>query len=119
MPVYINRKSYYPPTIIKEIPTAIAKRISDISSSKVVFNESIPIYSDALKKSGFHDNIIFISKTANTKINKKKTRKRKFIWFNPRYCLSIKTNVGTIFLKLIKKHFPKGNSLNKFLIKTQ
>ena len=37
MPVYINRKSNHPaPPIIKEIPKAIAKRISDISSSEVV-----------------------------------------------------------------------------------
>ena len=80
MPVYINRKSHHPPTIIKEIPTAIAKWISDISSSEVIFNESIPVYSDALKKSGFYDHITFIPKTAYTKISKKKTRKRKFIW---------------------------------------
>ena len=31
MPVYINRKSNHPPTIIKEIPKAIATGISDIS----------------------------------------------------------------------------------------
>ena len=117
MPVYINRKSNHPPTIIKEIPKAIAKRISDISSSEVVFNESIPINSDAFRKSGFHDNIAFIPKTTNTKANKKKTRKRKIIRFNPPYCLSVKTNVGRIFLKLIKKHFPKGNSLNKIFNK--
>ena len=108
MPVYINRKSNHPPTIIKEIPKAIAKRISDISSSEVVFNESIPIYSDALRKRGFHDNVTFIPKTTNTKTNKKKTRKRKVIWLYPPYCVSVKTNVGRIFLKLIKKHFPKG-----------
>ena len=71
IPVYINRKSDNPPTIIKEIPKSIAKRISDISSSEVVFNESIPIYSDALRKSGFHDKITFIPKTTNTKTNKK------------------------------------------------
>ena len=41
MPAYINRKSNHPPTIIKVIPKAIAKRISDISSSEVVFNESV------------------------------------------------------------------------------
>ena len=43
MPVYIDRKLNHPPTIIKEIPRAIAKRILDISSSEIVFNESIPI----------------------------------------------------------------------------
>ena len=36
MPVYINRKSNHPPTIIKEIPNAIAKQILGISSSEVV-----------------------------------------------------------------------------------
>ena len=48
MPVYINRKSNHLPIITKEIPKAIAKQISDISSSEVVFNESIPIYSEPL-----------------------------------------------------------------------
>ena len=117
MLVYINRKSNYPPIIIKEMPKAIAKRISDFSFNEVVFNLSIPIYSDALGKSGFHDNVKFIPKTTNTKTNKKKTHERKIIWFNPPCCLSDKTNVGRIFLKLIKKHFPKGNSLNKIFKK--
>ena len=48
MPVCINRKSNHSSAITKEIPKAIAKRISDISSSEVVFNESIPIYSEPL-----------------------------------------------------------------------
>ena len=73
----------------------------------------IPIYIDALIKSSFHDNITFIAKTINTKTNKKKTSNCKIIWSNLPYCLSVKTNVGLIFLKLIKKHFPKGNCLNK------
>ena len=91
------------------MPKAIAKQISDISSSEIVFNELFPIYSDLLRKSGFHDNITFIPKTTNTKINKKNL----IVQFNSPYCLSVKTNVGRIFQKLIKKHFPKGNTLNK------
>ena len=114
MPVCINRKSNHPPLQLKKyIPKAIAKRICNISSNEVVFNEWMPIYLDTPRKCGFHDNITIIPKTTNTKTDKKKTRKRKIIWFNPPYCLSVKTNVGSIFLKLIKKHFPKGNSLNK------
>ena len=111
--MYINEKSNHPPTIIKEIPEVIAKRISDISFSGVVFSESIPIHSDALRKIGFHDNITFITKTNNTKTNKKKTHKHKTIWFNPPYRISVKTNSGRMFLKLNRKHFPKGNSSNK------
>ena len=56
-------------------------------------------------------------KNTYTNTIKKKTRKRKIIWFNPPYCLSVKINVRRIFLKLIKKHFPKGNSLNKIFNK--
>ena len=72
MAVYVNRKSNHPPTVIKEIPKETAKRISDILSSEVVFSESIPIYSDALRKSGFHDSITFIPKTPNSEKNKKR-----------------------------------------------
>ena len=50
MSVYINRKPNHPPTLIKEVPREIAKQISDISSNEVVFNESIPIYSNTLRK---------------------------------------------------------------------
>ena len=49
--------------------------------------------------------------------NKKKSRKRKIIWFNPPYFLCVKKNVWRKFLKLIKKHFPKGNSLNEIFNK--
>ena len=99
MPIYIYRKSNHCSTLIK-----------DISSNEVVFNESIPIYLGTLRKRGFHD-ITFIPKTTNTKTNKSKSSKRRIIWFNLPYCLSAKTNVGRIFLKLTKKHFPNGNSL--------
>ena len=72
MPAYINRKSNHPLIIFKELSKAIVIRISDISFYEIVFNESIPIYSDALRKSGFHDNITFIPKTTTPT----QTRKR-------------------------------------------
>lgn len=65
------------------------------------------------EKNGFHDIIKFIPKTTNTRTNKRKSIKCKIIWFNPPYCLSVKTSVGRISLKLTKKHFPKVNRLNK------
>ena len=95
-----QQKLNHPSAITKEIPKAIVTRISYISSSEFAFNESIPVYSDALRKSGFHDNITFIPKLTNTKTKKKKTRKCKIVWFNSPHCLSVKTNIGRIFLKL-------------------
>ena len=35
-PLYINKNSKHPPTVIKQIPKAISKGISDISSSKEI-----------------------------------------------------------------------------------
>ena len=94
MPVYINRNSNHPPIIIKEIPNAIAKWISDISFTEVVFNESIPIYSDALRKKGFH-NITFMPKTTNTKTKKKKTH-------------SIKSSDSILHIALVSKQMLEG-----------
>ena len=37
-----------------------------------------------------------------------KKRKRKIIWFNPPYSKNVQANVGKIFLRYIKKHFPKN-----------
>ena len=61
--------------------------------------------------------ITFIAETTNTKTKKRKSRERKIILFNPPYCLIVKTNVRRIFLKFIKKHFPKDNNLNKIFNK--
>ena len=84
------------------MPKAIVKRISNIFLSDVVLHESIPIYSDGLRKSGFQDIITFIPKTTNTKTDKSKSRKHKIKWFHLLYCPSVKTNVERIFSRLIK-----------------
>jgi hypothetical protein len=44
------------------------------------------------------------------------SRKRKnILWFNPPWAMNVKTNVGANFLKLVDKHFPKSNTLNKIV----
>ena len=116
-PVYINKKSNHPPVVLKQLPKSIAKRISDISFDENIFCNSIPIYSEALKKSGFNDRLIYSTKTAGCDTPEKKKRKRKVIWFNPPFSLNVKTNVGKIFLKLVKRHFPKENPLHKIFNK--
>ena len=40
-------------------------------------------------------------------------RHRKIIWFNQPFSQSVKTNIGKIFLKLIRKHFPRHHKLHK------
>jgi len=117
-PVYINKDSNHPPSILKQLPQAIEKRISDISSNEEIFNNAIPAYTEALKKSGFNEKVSFEKPdTTKNHTEMKKKRKRKIIWFNPPYSISVKTNIGRTFLQLIKKHFPKHNSLHKIFNK--
>ena len=51
-PIYINKRSNHPPNILKELPKAINKRISDISCNENVFNNAKITYEKALKNSG-------------------------------------------------------------------
>ena len=48
-PIYINKHSNHPPTILKQLLKSTEKRIFETSSNKHIFNESIKPYKDALK----------------------------------------------------------------------
>ena len=52
-PLYINKQSNHPPTIIKNLPASINKRLSNISCKKEEFDKAAPLYTDALAKSGY------------------------------------------------------------------
>ena len=45
------------------------------------------------------------------------TCKRKKIWFNPSFSTNVKANIGKIFFKLLRKHFPNTNKLYKIFTK--
>ena len=48
--LYIHKQSNHPPSIIKQIPSMISKRVSDISCDCDHFNKTAPDYNTALKK---------------------------------------------------------------------
>ena len=48
--LYIDSNSNHPPTIIKHLPAAIGRRISDISSCKELFNKAKPHYGSAVAR---------------------------------------------------------------------
>ena len=56
---YINAKSNHPPSILKQIPAAISKRISINSSNKQIFQKAAPYYKNILKGSGYKKKIQF------------------------------------------------------------
>ena len=80
---YIHIISDHPPSIIKEIPRSIEKRLSILSSSKDIFQESAIYYEKCLKNSGYKTKLQYQQPKENNQ-NKKK-RKRNIIWFNPPY----------------------------------
>ena len=80
-PLYINTNSNHPPSIIKELPHNISKRISEISSSEEIFNEAAPYYNGVLKSNGYKENINYTP--ISDPERKRRIRKRKILWFNP------------------------------------
>ena len=61
-PVYKNKNSNHPPTVLWQLAKSVRKRISETSSDDQMFKESIPIYEEALKKSGFHEKLELLEK---------------------------------------------------------
>ena len=112
---YICINSDLPPSIITEIPRSIEKRLSILSSSENIFQESAIYYEQCLKNSGYKAKLQHQQPKENNQ-NKKK-RKRNIIWFNLPYSKSVKTNIGRIFVKLISKHFPPNHKFVKIFNK--
>ena len=107
--VYVNNKSNHPPSILKNIPVSVNKRLTELSSSEEVFNETIEPYQEALDKAGYGYKLRFAPKTQG---QQKVRRNRKIIWYTPPYSRNVATNIGKEFFQLLDKCFPKPHILN-------
>ena len=127
-PLYVDKNSNHPPSIIKNLPKSINNRISMNSKNEAIFNKASPPYEDALRKSGHHFKMKFDKGTEPPTVNEcgatqptptntptKRKRKRNITWFNPPYSANVATNVGKEFLTLIDKCFPKSSKLHKLI----
>ena len=143
-PNYIHIQSNHPKPTIKNLPTAVNKRLSEISCNKEVFDKHKGDYETALRNSELPHNLSYregrgrVNRETqeqthrNTRNNdptigrpsppdhpttgrKKRNRNRKVTWFNPPFNIDLKTNIGREFLKLIDKNFPKDNPLSKII----
>ena len=93
--------NYYPYRQKPYLPAAIGRRISDISSSKELFNKAKPHHKSALKQSGHDEKFMYTERkkpVAHTAQNSRKKRQRKIIWFNPPFSMNVQTNIGREFL---------------------
>ena len=82
-----------------------------------MFDRNIGIYNTVLKNSGFDQTLTYdeqdkpASDSVNEENNQTRKRKRNIIWYNPPYSMNVKTNVGKIFFKLLRKHFPPSHPM--------
>ena len=105
---YIHKQLNHPPSITKQIPDMISERISNISCDKECFDKAASHYNNALKKSGFNENIKFTPRPLQ-----RIKRSRNILWFDPPYSSNVKTNIGKIFFRFLDKHFPKYHKYYK------
>ena len=110
-PRYIHRESNHPRHITKNLPTAVGKRLSELSHNKETFDEHKADYEKALKESQLKAKLVYTPE----KPKEKRNRKRNIIWYNPPYNASLKTNFGREFLKILDKNFPVNNDLHCIL----
>ena len=90
----------------------INTRINRLSSNKQIFEEEKGHYEKALQASDFKFKMYHKEPAENSM--KKKSRKRKVIWFNPPWADNARIPIGHLFLEAIDRFFPKGHPLNKY-----
>ena len=111
-PVYVNKKSNHPPTVLNAIPIGINKRLASISSDKESFDKAVPEYQQALRNSGY-DHTLEYEQPKDLPKKNNRNRKRKITWFNPPYDTRIGTAIGKQFFKALDECFPIGHKLRK------
>ena len=77
---YVSKTSNHPPSILKNIPSSIQKRLTTISSSEKNFLDARNDYQSALNNAGYSD-ILKYELPINPQ--RKRNRTRKIVWFNP------------------------------------
>ena len=89
-----------------------------LSSSENIFRENIGPYQRAIENAGYQEKLKYDKEIHNRIGKKSKTaRSRLVTWYNSPWNILVVTNIGRLVLNLVKKHFPKGHSLNEIFNK--
>ena len=109
---YVSKASNHQPSITKNIPKSIGKRLNTISSSEAEFNNAKDDYQNALSEAGYSDELTDnLEQAKPTRVNKK--RKRNIVWFNPPYSRNVTMNIRKEFFNLLEIHFPTQHPLHR------
>ena len=95
---YTNIPTTHPPSILRQLPVSINKRISTLSSDKETFQDAAPTYQTALGHSNFAHKLEYMPHVTH---QSRRNRQRNIIWFNPPFSKNIKTNIARNFLDLV------------------
>ena len=106
--LYINASSNRPPSVLKQIPKSVSKRITANSCNEDIFRKSAPFYNSILQDCGFNENIKYCPEESVSS-RRRKNRYRNIIRYNPPFIRNVKTNAGKHFFKLLKKYFGKNH----------
>ena len=104
--------SNHPDHVKRQIPKMVNERLNCLSKTKEDFESIKRNYQEALERSSYKFQLNYLEKTNN---RDKKKRRRKIIYFQPPFSLSVKTPLGRKFLQLVKKHFHPKHPLYKIL----
>ena len=85
------------------------RRISNLPCNENEFDKAKRIYEPAIKNSGFN----YSRKSQVPVENARRNRNKKTIWFDPLYSLNVKTNIGKVFLTLLKIISPSHINLTR------
>ena len=107
---YVNLQSNHPQCVLRNIPKGINKRLSNISSSKEIFDDAKAPYQNAIDASGYKFKVEYLPDKPQ---NCKRKRSQNITWFNPPYDSNVTTNIARKFLYLVDKCFPIGHPLRK------
>jgi hypothetical protein len=82
-PLYVDSRSNHPPSILKQIPISINKRISSLSSDQESFDECKPFHESALKHSNYNVFLEYSTNSPSSPLSTKRRRQRSIFWFKP------------------------------------
>ena len=105
---YVHRGSNHPPHVIKALPSMIRNRLVTLSKDQETFDRHKGDYEDALKQSGYKDNKLSFAHPLQER-RPRRLRRKKAIFFNAPFCLSVKTKVGREFFRIVDRHFTKDH----------
>ena len=109
---YVSKASNHPPSITKNIPKSIGRRLNTISSSEVEFNDAEDDYQQVLSEAGYSEKLTYDPEHSRSTRGTKR-RRRNIVWFNPPYSRNVATNIGKELFNLLRIHFPVQHPLHR------